>query len=184
MPFRQTFGRTVERAEPWSNPPLFSIADVLRTLDGDLHILLQTRTTAGEWRLRHVHLAKTDTRTYSVPVSAPTGYTDGYLRIIQDASGGIYRLFGSARALAIQRAADSEGNNYGKWIDLFSALQSRNLVLMGSPYLATPRGGTPPADTIDLLLHAGRIGEHSSLYYMRVRVLSIANKRNRPAMAH
>lgn len=146
-PARTPLGMTPYE-EPAENAPYYRQSDSHIDRHGRLHVLIQSRRTNGEWAMHHL-VRRTSGELIDVPIVMDS-YTDGELRLIEDPYGRLYLLFIQSRDQRLYPLIGTEGLQLGPRLDLTPMLGG--LDAAGPAYITCPRGGTPTAPVVDLLI--------------------------------
>lgn len=164
-PLRTRLG-SMPFTEPATHAPFYWQSDSLIDSRGRLHVLVQSQTTGGTYRMEHLRVARDGTvlrRAFRVG-----GYTDGALRLVEDAHGRLLILFVQSDAVFLITTTHG-GMRLGHRIDLTRRLTGGRPVV-GPASVTSARGGSHPADVVDLLLPLeGREGTIVTAY-ARIRL--------------
>jgi hypothetical protein len=146
-PTRTRLGR-MPFVEPASHAPLYWQSDSMIDRRGRLHVLIQSQTTSGGYRMEHLRVDGDGTvRRRTVRAG---GYTDGALRLLEDARGRLLLLFVQSDAVFVFTTSHG-GMRLERRVDLTERLTGGRRVV-GPAFVTSVRGGTPRSDAVDLLL--------------------------------
>jgi len=152
------------RLEPGAGSSVvrYAVGDAMVDHLGRLHVLTQSRTSAGDWQMRHLLVDGAGEVTESG--FRVGGYTDGSIRLVQDDFGRFVLLFTNSPDAYALLATDGEASAYGSPISFTDSFAAHGGGLRGPPYIAAPRGGTPAGRFVDLLMDSA----DGALYYVRI----------------
>ena len=161
---RSEIGRVEPTVGP--TPASYVIGDAMYDARDRLHVLTRSRTSAGEWKMRHV-LVPQRGAPVSSDVNVP-GYTDGSMRLVSDELGRLVLLFTSSERVYALPATDADGSAFGPPVDLSKPFVEQGRTICSPPYVTAPRGGTPDGRDLDLVIDTVDQADRHELYYARI----------------
>jgi len=157
------------REQPQTVPGEYVMAyqrDSLIDTVGRLHVLYElVRDTTYEMRHAVVIDGAIAQDVLIVP-SIPTGWTDGYYRLLEDSTGRLYWLYGRDTDVFLYPAANEDGTALDDPIPL--DLGGHGVTYSGI-HVAAPRGGTPPSDYVEAAFPSGDNGNLWVYFRLRLR---------------
>ncbi len=166
QPTRQPVG-TMPFTAPATVAPWYWQSDSLVDRRGQLHVLVQSQRSTGEWRMEHV-IVRTDGSISRADIRVGS-YTDGALRLIEDPFGRLLVLFIQSDAQYLYPTLDADGLVLGRRVNLTSALTAGGSAI-GPAYVTSLRGGTARSRLVDLLLAVRTPGGRVITRYARLRL--------------